>query len=190
MKKYLLTTALATVMSLPALASTFEVPAENLRVSSRVQDATLSFESGEFTAHINGTAHPIDALDVRGLPAALQEDQLRSFLAQGGYLQLNPVGEEDYSLDARMRGLGGVIGVDDMVAIGLSFLFAQEVGVLMDKYQVKISDLLPKLIDYLSRKGGPQAASDVALVRGWQKEMLSGNTARARAALLSMKRLK
>jgi len=28
--------------------------------------------------------------------------------AQGGYLLINPLGEEDYSLEARMRGLGGV----------------------------------------------------------------------------------
>ena len=107
-KKPLILTALAAVMSLPAMASTFDLPAENLRVSSRVAHNTaLSFESGEFTAHTNGTSRKIDALDVRCLPEDLQEAQLKGFLSQGGYLQINPLGEDDYSLEARIKALGG-----------------------------------------------------------------------------------
>lgn len=60
MRKIASLTVLVTVTSLPVIASIFEVPAENVRISSHIaQNATLLFEGGTFTAQINGnyTSH-------------------------------------------------------------------------------------------------------------------------------------
>ncbi|HCI48489.1 MAG: hypothetical protein A2621_01640 [Alphaproteobacteria bacterium RIFCSPHIGHO2_01_FULL_41_14] len=185
MKKFLIT-AFGSLIAIPLIAGTFEIPEESVHTSSRLENRPqIVFEEGEFVAHVNDTTHKIDARNISGLPKDIREDQLKSFLTQGGYFQLETLGD-DYSLKAHVEGLGGNPLLKGMLAVGLGFLLTQEIDVLMVKYQLRVSDLLQNLVEYLSNAKSPSVTDDIRLVRKWRKQILSGE---ARAAFLSMKSL-
>lgn len=99
-----------------------------------------------------GTTHPIDTLDIRGLPGDLQEVQLRSFLAQGGYLQMNPLGEKDYSLDAYIKGLGGSWFEEYVLPI-----LTGPAGFLLRKVLFSTHDLCPNEMENLEARDMAEA---------------------------------
>ena len=99
--------ALFSSVSLSVYAGGFKIPEDNMFISNRVaQQATVSFEDGQFSASVDGKLHQIQPRDVSGMPSTLTEEQLQEFLKHG-YFTLEQTGVDEFGLSAHVRGKGG-----------------------------------------------------------------------------------
>lgn len=70
----------------------------------------LLHHDGDFHLIQKGKLSKIPFENMRGFKKKLSKDQFKGFLKNGGYLWLSKNDQDDYFVEAKMRGLGGGIG--------------------------------------------------------------------------------
>lgn len=82
----------------------------NPRLSDDTSKACLFFDKGKFTVHHQGTTQEVADFNLRGFAPVLQAESLQTFFNSGGVVYVQVDEDENYSLEARQRALGGGLG--------------------------------------------------------------------------------
>lgn len=104
-------TLFATLFLSNCLANTgeFKIKESSVFVPSKIGKVSLSRDNDGFYVTKDGERHKLKNYDVDAKLRSLSHDKLNKFLKNGGYLSVNQMSNNDYSLKANVRGNGGFL---------------------------------------------------------------------------------
>jgi hypothetical protein len=92
-----------------AFGSQFEVPSENVLVSHKLGDVKLYHTYEGFKVQAGDECHTVQKAWIDPMLRKMNAKQLQAFLGKG-YISINKLDNNEYSLKAKVRGLGGGLG--------------------------------------------------------------------------------